>query len=60
LILCDLAVCYMNDRQFSETILILEEALNLEPNNDKAKDCLETAKFFQNEFDKLNKSKKKT
>jgi tetratricopeptide (TPR) repeat protein len=53
LIMCDLAVCYLNDRQFEETISLLEKALALEPNNEKAKDCLETAKFFQREFKKL-------
>ena len=57
LILCDLAVCYLNDRQFETTIHLLEEALNLEPENAKAKDCLETAKFFQREFKKLKESK---
>lgn len=57
LIMCDLAVCYLNDRQFEETISILEMALQLEPNNEKAKDCLETAKFFQREFKKLKEEK---
>ena len=57
LILCDLAVCYLNDRQFGPTIALLEEALRLEPQNEKAKDCLETAKFFKNEFEKLKKEK---
>ncbi len=53
LIMCDLAVCYLNNRQFDLTIALLEEALRIEPNNEKAKDCLETAKFFQREFRKL-------
>lgn len=57
LILCDLAVCYLNDRQFEATITLLEEALNLEPENEKARDCLETAKFFQREFKKLKQQK---
>lgn len=57
LIMCDLAVCYLNDRQFDITIAILEEALHIEPENEKAKDCLETAKFFQREFKKLRESK---
>ena len=56
LIMCDLAVCYLNDRQFPRTIQLLEEALRLEPSNEKAKDCLETAKYFQHEFDKLKES----
>ena len=57
LIMCDLAVCYLNDRQFEETISLLQTALTLEPNNEKAKDCLETAKFFQREFKKLKEEK---
>ncbi|MFA5854730.1 MAG: tetratricopeptide repeat protein [Candidatus Gracilibacteria bacterium] len=56
LILCDLAVCYLNDRQFSTTISLLEEALRYDPANEKAKDCLETAKFFDREFKKLRES----
>ena len=55
LILCDLAVCYLNNREFDRTIALLEEALSVDPQNEKAKDCLETAKFFQNEFAKLGK-----
>lgn len=57
LIMCDLAVCYLNDRQFEQTIHLLEVALRLEPDNEKAKDCLETAKFFQREFKKLKGEK---
>lgn len=57
LILCDLAVCYLNDRQFDTTIDLLEEALKYDPANEKAKDCLETAKFFQREFNKLKESR---
>ncbi|MFA5792631.1 MAG: tetratricopeptide repeat protein [Candidatus Gracilibacteria bacterium] len=57
LILCDLAVCYLNDRQFSTTIALLEEALRYDPSNEKAKDCLETAKFFDREFKKLKESR---
>lgn len=53
LVICDLAVCYLNDRNFEKTIDLLENALAIEPNNEKAKDCLETAKFFQREFHKL-------
>jgi len=57
LIMCDLAVCYLNDRQFDETISVLEQALRIDPDNDKAKDCMETAKFFQHEFKKLDNEK---
>ncbi|MBU0982050.1 tetratricopeptide repeat protein [Patescibacteria group bacterium] len=53
LVICDLAVCYLNDRQFARTIDLLEFVLRMEPDNDKAKDCLETAIFFKKEFEKL-------
>lgn len=53
LIICDLAVCYLNDRKFDRTIQLLTHALNVEPDNEKARDCLETALFFQREFKKL-------
>ncbi len=56
LVICDLAVCYLNDREFNRTIELLEYALKLEPDNEKAKDCLETAKFFKREFMKLEES----
>jgi tetratricopeptide (TPR) repeat protein len=57
LIICDLAVCYLNDREFDRTIELLNFVLQLDPHNEKAKDCLETAKFFKDEFQKLKKSK---
>lgn len=57
LVLCDLAVCYLNDRQFIRTIDLLEFVLRIDPQNDKAKDCLETAKFFKREFEKLEEEK---
>lgn len=56
LIICDLAVCYLNDRQFNRTIQLLTHALKVEPDNEKARDCLETALFFQREFQKLSDS----
>lgn len=57
LVLCDLAVCYLNDRQFERTIELLEFVLRIDPENEKAKDCLETAVFFKKEFEKLDKEK---
>ena len=53
LIICDLAVCYLNDRKFDRTIQLLNHALKVEPDNEKARDCLETAMFFKREFKKL-------
>lgn len=58
LIMCDLAVCYMNDRNFNRTINLLRQALVMDPDNQKAKECLETALFFQKEYNKLKKQKK--
>ncbi|MFA6528419.1 MAG: tetratricopeptide repeat protein [Candidatus Gracilibacteria bacterium] len=55
LIICDLAVCYLNERKFERTIGLLNHALKVEPENKKARDCLQTALFFQKEFKKLNK-----
>ena len=58
LIMCDLAVCYLNERDFNKTVNLLRRALALEPDNQKAKECLETAIFFQREYGKLKNSKK--
>ena len=55
LIICDLAVCYLNERKFERTIALLKHALAVEPENKKAKDCLQTALFFQREFKKLDR-----
>lgn len=55
LILCDLAVCYLNDREFERTVNLLRRALALDPENQKARECLETALFFQNEYSKMKK-----
>jgi len=54
LIICDLSVCYLNQRDFDRTIELLSHALQVEPNNEKARDCLETALFFKREFNKLD------
>ena len=57
LILCDLGVCHLNDRNFERSILLFEKALQQEPQNNKAKECLNTAKFFSREYQKLKKRK---
>jgi tetratricopeptide (TPR) repeat protein len=59
LIMCDLAVCYLNEREFNKTVNLLRRALALEPDNQKAKECLETAIFFQKEYGKLKSKEKK-
>lgn len=57
LIMCDLAVCYLNERDFQRTINLLRNALMLDPENEKAKECLETAIFFQHEYNNLKEKK---
>jgi len=57
LVMCDLAVCYLNDRQFNNAIGLLKKALHLEPDNPKAQECLETAMFFKKEYKKINDNK---
>lgn len=53
LILCDLGVCYLNDRNFERAIELFAQALEIEPTNIKAKECLDTARFFEQEYRKL-------
>ena len=53
LILCDLGVCYLNSRDFTRSIDLFQKALDLEPSNPKARECLDTARFFEQEYRKL-------
>ncbi|MFA6521507.1 MAG: tetratricopeptide repeat protein [Candidatus Gracilibacteria bacterium] len=55
LILCDLGVCYLNEKNFSRAIDLFEKVLKLEPENEKARECLKACRFFQREYDKLKK-----
>lgn len=57
LILCDLGVCYLNARDFTRAIDLFQKALDLEPANDKARECLDTARFFEQEYKKLKMRK---
>ena len=57
LILCDLGVCYLNERDFGRSISLFRKVLQLEPGNEKARECLEACVFFQKEFDRLKKKK---
>ncbi|MBI2464492.1 tetratricopeptide repeat protein [Candidatus Peregrinibacteria bacterium] len=52
LILCDLGVCYLNERNFERAIHLFARALDIEPSNEKAKECLDTARFFEREYKK--------
>ncbi len=47
LILCDLGVCYLNDRQFEKAEDIFMAVLNIEPENDKARECLKACSYFK-------------
>jgi len=57
LILNDAGVCYLNDKNFEKASHMFKKTLQIEPNNSKAKECLNAVKFFQREFDKLRKKK---
>jgi tetratricopeptide (TPR) repeat protein len=47
LILCDLGVCYLNDRQFEKAEGIFNGVLNKDPENDKARECLKACTYFK-------------
>lgn len=53
LILCDLGVCYLNERNFEKSVELFAQALEIEPENEKARECLDTARFFKREYNKL-------
>lgn len=55
LILCDLGVCYLNEKNFDRSIDLFNKVLHLEPENEKARECLKACKFFQREYDKMKK-----
>lgn len=57
LILNDLGVCYLNEKDFERSAHLFKKTLTIEPDNQKAKECLNAVRFFQREFDKLKKSK---
>jgi tetratricopeptide (TPR) repeat protein len=57
LILNDIGVCYLNEKNFEKAARHFKKTLQIEPDNQKAKECLNAVKFFQREFDKLKKKK---
>ncbi len=57
LILNDLGVCHLNEKDFIRAEALFKKALQIEPENQKARECLSAVKFFQREFDKLKKKK---
>ncbi|MFA5821089.1 MAG: tetratricopeptide repeat protein [Candidatus Gracilibacteria bacterium] len=57
LILNDLGVLYLNEKAFDKAGGLFKKALQIEPDNQKAKECLNAVNFFKREFDKLKKKK---
>ncbi|PJC36625.1 hypothetical protein CO046_04385 [Candidatus Peregrinibacteria bacterium CG_4_9_14_0_2_um_filter_53_11] len=55
LILCDLGVCYLNDKNFARAIELFSTVLAIEPENDKARECLKACQFFQKEYRRMGK-----
>ncbi len=55
LILSDLGICYLNEKKFDRASLLFKKVLAIEPNNEKARECLNAVRFFQKEFKKFRK-----
>lgn len=47
LILCDLGICYLNERNFDKAEEIFLKILSIEPQNDKARECLKACNYFR-------------
>ncbi|MCC7432905.1 tetratricopeptide repeat protein [Candidatus Peregrinibacteria bacterium] len=56
LILSDLGICHLNDKNFDRANRLFNTVLEIEPDNEKVKECLFAVKFFQKEFKKLRES----
>ena len=50
LILSDLGVCHLNDKNFERSSVLFKKVLEIEPDNEKARECLNAVRFFQKEF----------
>ena len=59
LILNDLGVCHLNNKNFDRSSELFKKTLTIEPNNEKAKECLNAVQFFKREYDKLKRKKKR-
>lgn len=55
LVMCDLGVCYLNEKNFARAIQLFEKVLAVEPENDKARECLKACQFFEKEYGKLKR-----
>lgn len=51
-VLCDLGVCYLNQRNFPRALQLFKKTLDLDPSNMKAKECMRIAKLFASETGK--------
>ena len=58
LILSDLGICHLNNKNFDRANLLFRKVLEIEPDNEKIKECLYAVKFFKAEFKKFRESKK--
>ncbi len=58
LILSDLGVCYLNDKNFDRAKFLFKQVLDLEPENEKVKECLYAVEFFKKEFKKFREQNK--
>lgn len=59
LILTDLGVLYMNEKNFDRASLMFKKVLVLDPDNEKAMECLNAVKFFAAEYGKIKKQMEK-
>jgi len=59
LILSDLGVCYLNSKKFERASILFKNILEIEPNNEKAKECLNAVRFFKHEYIKLKERNNK-
>jgi Tfp pilus assembly protein PilF len=50
LILCDLGVCYMQSKDFDKALSLFYKTLEVDPNNQRAKECVLAAQGFHNKF----------
>jgi len=57
LILSDLGVCYLNDKNFDRAHNLFKKVLDMEPENEKVKECLYAVEFFKKEFKKFRAKK---
>lgn len=46
-ILCDLGVCYLNNRDFNKAEEVFNQVLQIEPGHEKARECLKACTYFR-------------